>query len=224
MKTLGIIPARGGSKGIPGKNLFPLVGKPLLAYSIEAAMASCLNKVVVSTDSKEIAQVAQELGAEAIMRPRSLAQDDTPTLPVVQHAVGKVEGTFNLVTTLQPTSPLRTSSHIDEALALMDQHRDANSLVSVIRVPHNMVPQSIMSLKGRFLKECFQDQGRILRRQDKPTYYARNGAAIYVTRGDCIDRYIFGGKILPFEMDEFSSIDIDTFEDLNLAELILKSQ
>jgi CMP-N-acetylneuraminic acid synthetase len=134
---LGLIPARGGSKGIPDKNIKPLNGKPLIAYTIEAALKSqLLTQVVVSTDSNQIASVAQKYGATIpFKRPLDLAQDDTPALSVVQHAITQLFtmplGKEDIVILLQPTSPLRTTQHIDEAITVLLQRPDATAVVSV---------------------------------------------------------------------------------------------
>ena len=151
MKILGIIPARGGSKGIPKKNIKLLNGKPLIAYTIEAALASNLDRVIVSTDCKEIAGISKEYGAEVIIRSFNLAEDTTPTLPVLQHVVSKLEVEFDAVMTLQPTSPLRTSKHINEAIELFESDKEVDSLVSVVEVPHNYMPEKLMSFDGKYL-------------------------------------------------------------------------
>lgn len=224
MKLIGIIPARGGSKGIPRKNIRPLAGKPLIAYTIEAALASRIDKVVVSTEDAEIAVIAGKLGAEVVTRPPELAQDDTPTLPVLQHAVRETGGRFDAVVTLQPTSPLRTRIHIDEALELFASRPEADSLVSVVRVPHSMIPESVMTEdENHYLRPYVTSTSGPLRRQEKPVYYARNGAAIYVTRAARLADYVFGGNIVPYRMPSLRSLDIDTQEDWELAEILVKA-
>ncbi len=222
MNSIGIIPARRGSKGIPHKNLVDLVGKPLIAYTIEEALKSSLNKVVVSTDCDRICEVATRYGAEVVKRPQNLSRDKTPTLPVIRHALELLKMKFDLIATLQPTSPLRKAKHIDEAIDLIKKYEDADSLVSVVKVPHNMVPNSLM-IKKQDIVETLEDANEsILRRQDKPSFYARNGAAIYLTKYEKIKNYIFGGKIVGYEMNRIESIDIDDSSDLELAEIYLK--
>ncbi len=133
--VVGIIPARGGSKGIPKKNICLLAGKPLLVYTIEAAQeASTVSKVVVSTDAEEIAEVALNCGVEVIHRPVHLAEDNSLTAPVLKHALQQIEGKIkpDKVVTLQPTSPLRTGKHIDEAVDLLT--KDWDSVVSISEV------------------------------------------------------------------------------------------
>lgn len=222
MKSIGIIPARGGSKGIPHKNVVDLAGKPLIAYTIEEALKSSLNKVVVSTDCDRICEVATRYGVEIVKRPQNLSKDDTPTLPVIQHTLTAYNEEFDLIATLQPTSPLRKAKHIDEAMDLIKKYEDADSLVSVVKVPHNMVPNSLMIKKQDFIETLEDANEPILRRQDKSSFYARNGAAIYLTKYEKIKNYIFGGKIIGYEMNRIEGIDIDDSSDLQLAEIFLK--
>lgn len=217
MKTLGIIPARGGSKGIPKKNIKILNGKPLIAYTLEAALSSTIDRVVVSTDCQEIAQVAKQFGVEVIIRPSELAKDSTPTLPVLQHIVNNINETFDAVVTLQPTSPLRVAKHINEAIELFKNDDRADSLVSVIEVPHNYMPEKIMDIKGKYLV----GNSEAKRRQEINRAYARNGAAIYITKVSRLDNYIFGGNILPYFMSKINSIDVDDLEDWEIVNRII---
>ena len=222
MRTLGIIPARGGSQGIPRKNIRDLCGKPLIAYTIEAALNSRIEQVVVSTEDAEIARFAQSLGARIVLRPPELASNDTPTLPVLQHALESIGDMFDAVITLQPTSPLRSSVHIDTSIALFEKHPEADSLVSVVPIPHSMIPDSAMTLDTSGYLSPFAAGAVTLRRQDKPIYYARNGAAIYITRKQHLKNFIWGGRILPYIMGKLESIDIDDLEDWRLAEAALR--
>ena len=205
------------------KNIYLLNGKPLIAYTIEAALASKVDTVVVSTDNKEIATVAKNFGALVINRPKELAQDTTPTLPVIQHALNEFKEKFQLVITLQPTSPLRSSHHIDSSIDLFNKHKEADSLVSIIKVPHNMIPDSIMKIDNNgYLMNYLNQEDSISRRQDKDDYFARNGAAIYISKIQNLKKYIFGGKVVPFLMNMNDSIDIDTYDDILQAENFLK--
>ncbi len=216
MKILGVIPARGGSKGIPKKNIKLLKGKPLIAYTIEAALNSKLDRVIVSTDCEEIAEVSKKYGAEVMMRPDALAQDTTPTLPVLQNIVSKLNKQYDAIMTLQPTSPLRTTKHIDEAIELFKKNDDADSLVSVVEVPHNFMPEKLMNLDGKYLV----GSGEVKRRQELKKIYARNGAVIYITKTIKLSEYIFGGKTLPYFMKQIDSFDIDSIEDWDIVEKI----
>jgi CMP-N-acetylneuraminic acid synthetase len=228
MRILAIIPARGGSKGVPRKNIRPLAGRPLIAYSIAAAQAAQrLDRLVVSTDDAEIAEVSGSLGAELRMRPASLAADDTPTRQVLQHVVEELARDGyrpDAVMTLQPTSPLRTARHIDEAAALFEAHPAADSLVSCIDVPHIFHPRSVMRKDAAGYLVPYLDDRQPTRRQDKEPVFARNGAAVYITRTARLGDYVFGGRLLAFMMDAASSIDIDTLEDFEAAERILQSR
>jgi CMP-N-acetylneuraminic acid synthetase len=221
MKILGVIPARGGSKGIPLKNIRPLAGKPLLQYTLEAALNSVLDRVLVSTDHPAIAEIARQNGAEVVTRPPELAADDTPTLPVIRHAFEQSGAQYDAVMTLQPTSPFRTGAHINAAIALFQQHPEADALVSVMALPHTFHPVSAMWLRDGYLEPWMNDAPRLLRRQDKPALWARNGAAIYITRSERLDSYVFGGKLLGFEMRKTESIDLDDLEDWTMAEALM---
>lgn len=229
MKILGIIPARGGSKGIPKKNIYPLCSRPLISYTCEAALESkLLTKTIISSDSLEIIRIAEEYGIEApFVRSDNLSQDNTPALPVIQHAVNWIEKNqgfiADIIILLQPTSPLRESKHIDEALGIL-KDSDADSVVSVVKVPHNYNPYSVMIYEGGYLNPFLDyDENKNLR-QSKPVMYARNGAAIYGFTRKCLleKGSIYGDKILPYEMDMWSSIDIDNMFDIKVCEMLLK--
>ncbi len=217
MKILGIIPARGGSKGIPKKNIKLLGGRPLIAYTIDAALGSSLDRVIVSTDCPEIAAASSSCGAEVMMRPAELAEDSTPTLPVLQDVLRRTGGSFDAVMTLQPTSPFRTAAHINEAIEIFRADSEADSLVSVVEVPHAFTPQKIMTFDCRYLIGSTE----VKRRQETEKYYARNGAAIYITRTEKLSEFVFGGRILPYFMKKIDSFDIDDPEDWEIAERII---
>lgn len=223
MNILAVIPARGGSKGIPLKNTAPLAGKPLLAWTVEAAQ-SCpeIDWVAVSTDHDGIATCARDHGAEVIERPAELAQDNTPTAPVLVHAYewALAQGRqVDAVMTLQATSPLRTSHHMGEAIKLFAAHPEADSLVSVQEVPHQFGPESLMQVNDIWGTPVSGNV--VLRRQEKIQYWARNGAAIYLTRPARLKEYVWGGRTLVYPMDKLSSIDIDDSADLLLAQSLL---
>ncbi len=220
MKVIGIIPARGGSKGIPGKNNKQLCGKPLIQYTLEAAIHSNLHEIIVTTDNADVRDIALKMGVKVIERPPELAGDKVPTQPVLIHALQSASEVFDAVMTLQPTSPLRTSEHINESLLLFQQKPEADSLVSVVRVPHNCLPMSLMKKEEPWLNH-YDGNAALVRRQDKPILFARNGAAIYITKVDKLGEYIVGGNILPYEMSRIESVDIDDMEDWTMAEIIL---
>jgi len=224
-EILGIIPARGGSKGIPGKNLALLAGRPLLEYTCAAARASRrLTRIAVSTDSDDIAAAAQRLGVTVIRRPAALAADDTPMLPVLKHAVDTMAADAgceaDVFVLLQPTSPLRRAAHIDAAVDLLSE-TGADAVVSVVEVPHHFNPVSLMRLENGRLAPC-NDGPPITRRQDKPRLFARNGPAVIAARRQVLDRgSLYEGDVRALVMDRRSSVDIDDETDLRLAEFWL---
>jgi CMP-N,N'-diacetyllegionaminic acid synthase len=227
VKIFGLIPARGGSKAIPRKNIVLLAGKPLLAYTCEAAVGSLkLDRVILSTDDPEIVQVGQKFGVEApFLRPGNLADDETPILPVIRHALDwleeKEDTHFDIIVLLQPTSPLRKSAHIDAAIDLMVS-TGADNVVSVTAVPHNFNPVSVMRLDNDGYLQPFLDGDMILRRQDKPVVFARNGPAVLAIRRSVIESgRLYGDRVLPLEMNPLDSLDIDDDSDLNLVEALI---
>jgi CMP-N,N'-diacetyllegionaminic acid synthase len=225
MKYLGVIPARGGSKEVPGKNRRTLAGRPLLAYTADAARESRrLSRLIVSTDDPVIREVALGLRLEVpFVRPKELAQDDTLMLPVLQHAVRTMAGqgfAADAVVLLQPTSPLRRGEHIDRAIDLLES-TGAESVVTVVEVPHQFNPASVMRLDGERLKP-FIDGPLILRRQDKPRAFARNGPAVLVVRTSVLERgSLYGDDCRPLVMSAEESVDVDTAADFELLERLL---
>jgi CMP-N-acetylneuraminic acid synthetase len=223
--VLGVIPARGGSKGIAQKNLAIVAGRPLLAYTADAARASRrLSRVIVSTDDPAIADAARALDLDVpFFRPPELATDTTPMLPVVQHAVDAMSAdgfAADAVVLLQPTSPLRRAEHIDRAVELLDSS-GADSVVAVTEVPHQFNPVSVMRLEGDRLVP-FLDGPQVYRRQDKPLVFARNGPAVLATRVDVVRRgSLYGDDIRPLVMTPEESLDIDSQADLERLEYLL---
>jgi CMP-N,N'-diacetyllegionaminic acid synthase len=213
--VLGLIPARGGSKGIPRKNLSPVAGKPLLGWTVDAARtARELTRVVVSTDDDEIAETA---GVEVLRRPAALAADETPMAPVIRHAIGELSP--DIVVLLQPTSPLRRGEHVDAAVRLL-LGTDADSVVSVVEVPHAYRPESLVDVvDGRVLA-----RGVATTRQEKSVVYARNGPAVLALRADRFGDELYGGDCRAYVMEERDSLDVDTPFDLELADLILRAR
>jgi len=230
-EVLAIIPARGGSKGIPNKNIIDVCGKALIAYSIEAAKkSSFITRVIVSTDSEKIADVAKLHAAEIpFLRPKHLAEDSTPAFPVIEHLLSelaKENYDLEIVIYLQPTSALRTNKHIDEALK---QHISSQSetTVSVVKIPHNLTPSSAMTQRDGVLHPYLQeDQNNLLRRQDKPELYARNGPAILIMNTEALlqRKALYGENTSPFVMNKIDSVDIDDAEDLHIVRALLNMQ
>lgn len=213
MDVLGLIPARGGSKGIPRKNLATVAGKSLLAWTVEAANgAHELTRVVVSTDDDEIAAAA---GAEVLRRPAGLAADETPMVDVVRHAVDELSP--EIIVLLQPTSPLRRSEHVDGAVLLLLE-TGADAVVSVVEVPHRYRPEALMDVvDGRVAP-----RGAARTRQEKEVVYARNGPAVLALRADRLGNDLYTGDCRAYVMDERHSLDVDTPFDLELAGLLLR--
>ena len=220
----GIIPARGSSKSILRKNIRLLCGKPLIYYTIrEAKRSSYLNQFVVSTEDKEIAEIANGYGVEVIERPHELAQDDTPSLLVYQHTIRYLEGVRNfhpdIIVVLQPTCPLRRAEDIDQAIKKLLE-TDCDSVVSVCEVEHPL--QWMYTLEGDRIKAVVEDAEKITRRQDAPIVYRLNGA-VYVTRRDVImeQNRVWGDDTRAYIMPLERSVDIDTEIDFKLAEVLL---
>jgi CMP-N-acetylneuraminic acid synthetase len=227
VRTLGIIPARGGSKGVPRKNLALLGGRPLIAWTCAAAReCRALDKVLVSTDDPEIAATAAEWGVDApYPRPAELAADTTPILDVLQHVLQTLSAAEqyhpDAVVLLQPTSPLRTAQHIDAAVSLL-RDTGADSVVTVVRVPHQFNPVSVMRMEqGRLTP--FLTGPTVTRRQDKPEVFARNGPAVLVTRRAVIESgRLYGDDVRGLEMRAEESVDIDEAQDLEIAARIIE--
>lgn len=223
MKVLGIIPARGGSKGVPGKNIALLHGLPVIAYSIQAAKASRLSRTIISTDSEEIARLSLQHGGDVpFLRPAELAKDDTPTLPVLIHALDAIGEAPDAVMILQPTSPLRRGSDIDAAITMLEQNASADSVISVVPVGDHHPARMKMIRDGELIDPPFAELVEGQRRQDLSALYLRNGA-IYLTRTGVLrgQKSLKGNRCLAYVMPEERSLNIDTPYDLRLADLIL---
>lgn len=227
MAVIGLIPARGGSKGIPGKNIALCAGKPLLNYTAEAALAAeALDRVILSTDDQAIAEVGLAAGVEVpFLRPTDIASDHATSLSVMVHALDWLESNgeeVDAIVLLQPTSPLRNATHIDSAIEHF-RASHAETLVSVVEVPHRFHPQSIMQLEAGRLRPLQKAETMVLRRQDLPVLYARNGPAILIMTAQQIRTgNLYGENTVPFAMTSQDSLDIDTPEDLLLAEVMIQ--
>lgn len=225
MRVLAVITARGGSKGVPGKNLREVGGRPLITYTFDAARSSRrLDRVIVSTDDLAIAEIARSSGIEVpFIRPTDLATDDCPMLPVLQHAVEEMASrgfAADVVVLLQPTSPLRRAVHIDAAVDLLGWS-GADSVVSVVEVPHQFSPTSILQLDGDRVKAP-ADGPVVTQRQQKPKVYARNGPAVLVVRTAQLARgALYGDDTRALVMSAEESLDIDGPWDFTLLEFIL---
>lgn len=218
-----IIPARGGSKRVPGKNLLPLAGKPLIVWSIETALKDPLAGVPwVTTDDAAIAEVAEKAGARVIIRPTELAEDITPTKPVVLHALEASGTGASLIVLLQPTSPFRPISLITEAVSRLEK-ANADAIIGVSR--SKMAPEWHLREANHWL--CPPDAEAInrIRTQDQPVRYLINGA-LYVYRTDWYrsgENLPFPAKTLPLVLETPYDLDIDTPADVLLAQCVASS-
>lgn len=227
-KVLAIIPARAGSKRLPNKNILELGGKPLIAWTIESAIESeAVDKVIVSTDSDVIKNVAEAYRANVpFLRPVELSSDTASSIDVVTHAVTFLRDkgeAFDIIVLLQPTSPLRTAKHIDDALEFFHK-KEAEAVVSVVKCDHsplwsNELPKSLSI--DKFIREEVKNK----RSQDLPAYFRLNGA-IYISTGSSLST---SGSFFPnsngyaYEMDEYSSVDIDNEMDFKFTNFLVNS-
>ena len=226
--VIAVIPARGGSKRIPRKNMAPCAGKPLIAHTFAAARASRhLDRVLLSTEDTEIAAYARDNGIEVHLRPAALAADDTPMLAVLENIMAWLDhpesGGVESFVLLQPTSPLRSSQHIDDAVELFRSHPEAESVVSVTMPPHIFHPLKILKPCGERLVPFIEGGEFAVGHRNLPPAYARNGPAVLVMRPDVIRRgQIYGDVSVPYVMDRIDSVDIDDPFDLEIADLLLR--
>lgn len=230
-KVLAVIPARGGSKGVPRKNIRSVCGRPLITYTIEHAHAAqhLFHRIIVSTDDEEIATVAREYGAEVpFLRPANLARDESPVIPMLQHAVDFIEKQdgvrMDWICLLQPTEPFRTVSDLEQCLRL-GFAGGCDSVISVVRVfaTHPMLMKRIED--DVLLPFCVEEREGTRRQDYQPAAYMRNGS-IYLTRRDVLMERgsIWGQTIRPYVMPLERSVSIDTELDLKLAELMMSEQ
>ena len=227
-RLLAIVPARGGSQGIPRKNIKPFLGKPLVAWTIEAALASKVcTRVIVSTEDQAIARISHACGAEVpFLRPQELAQDTTPTAPVVRHVIEWLrdhEGWIpQAVMVLEPTSPGRRAFHIREAAALLQQE-GVDSVASISALPHHYVPPKVLAIQrdGTIAGlDGTHPRQMIHRRQDLPTYYTFNGL-IFACKTAWVLRdpaTLWGEHVLGYVVDPRYALDLDSPEEWVSAE------
>jgi CMP-N,N'-diacetyllegionaminic acid synthase len=222
-RILGLVPARAGSKGIPNKNARLLAGIPLLARAIRSGLDSgVINRVLLTTDSREFAELGMKAGAEVpFMRPPELARDDTPMLPVIQHAVRHLvaEGwSPEIVVLLQPTAPFRQPQDIMKAVRMLRDDPQADSVVSVEAVPDHHSPYFVMKVSDNRLLPFMTDGLKVTRRQDAPKAYSRNGQ-FYVMRTRTLleKNSIYGENCLPY-ITSHEAVNLDTMDDWVAAE------
>lgn len=228
---LALIPARSGSKGLPNKNLLDCAGKPLIEWTISAALgAGAIDDVLVSTDANDIAAVSRRAGASVpFLRPADLAGDESSMLDVIRHAwethVAADGGRFDYIVLLQPTSPLRTSAHIDEAVEFYFKNRrsDDDTLASVFSVSQKYGWLMQATNDGVYIHFCMDVRTGNPQRQKLRPYYLPNGA-IFIVRGGGFAVGLYRDNTLPFVMDVADSVDIDTFDDFREAEALLRQR
>ena len=221
---LAIIPARGGSKRLPRKNILNLCGKPLISWSIEAGLKSkYIDKVVVSSDDTEILNISNELKVQVIKRPDELASDTSTSFDAVKHAIDNLES-YEYILLLQPTSPLRNENHIDKAIELLEE-KNADAVVSVCEMNHSLLWSNTLddslSMEG-FISDNLLNN----RSQDLKKHYRLNGA-IYLCKTDKFLKeksFFLKKNIFAYVMNSNNSIDIDRKEDFELASLYLSQK
>jgi N-acylneuraminate cytidylyltransferase/CMP-N,N'-diacetyllegionaminic acid synthase len=221
---LALVPARGGSKGIPKKNIRPFCGKPLIAYSIAAAKgAPSVNRVVVSTDDAEIAAVAREYGAEVpVMRPPEMAGDKSPVIDAIIHMLDHLRDTEGYepsrLLLLQTTSPLRESDDIEKAIRLLEE-RDGDSLVSVCRTENGLYTTDALGT-------LYDGYAVSTNRQQLPKAYKLDGCMIYLIKTAVLrrERSLLGGKLVGYEIERWRAVDLDDPQDFVTGEMLYQNR
>ena len=226
-KVLAVIPARGDSKGIPRKNLYPLNGKPLIAYTIEAALKSkLLTRSIISTDSEEIAEVAEKFGGDVpFIRPNVLANDTASSIDVVKHAVKELEKAdgvrYNYAVLLQPTTPLRLSEDIDKVVQKLISTQ-CDTVITMVDVGAYH-PARMYRIENDRLLGIMEESIAMRRRQDLPPIYIRSGDIYACKRNIIFNRNtMLGNDCRPLVIPSNRAVNIDTLEDLLFAEYLLK--
>lgn len=229
MRILGLIPARGGSKGIPRKNIKKLGGQPLLKYTIDSGKRSkCLSKLILSSEDSGIIEVAKSLGLEVpFVRPGDLSRDTTPSLDVLKHALkfyAEKDENFEAVCLLQATTPFRREDLIDEAIQKFNDG-DYDSVISVREIPAEFNPHWAFEAHDGSLKIATGESTPITRRQDLPKTYHRDGA-IYITKTEVIlnSNSLLGDNIGFIDVSAQDYVNLDSMEDWKKAEEILKKR
>lgn len=227
---LAIIPARGGSKGLPGKNVRPLAGLPLIAHSILLSrLCPQITRTIVSTDSQEIAEVACQFGADVpFLRPQELAQDDTPMWPVLRHALETVEvqenRRYTYLLLLDPTSPGRLPEDIAGALAKLESITDADGIIGVSKPEFNPIWHCVVEHDG-WMKKLIPDAAYYACRQDVPPVYRIN-ATLYIWRAEFVrreaDKWLEHGRHLIYEVPERRAIHIDDMDEFLRTEALIR--
>ena len=222
-KILAVIPARGGSKRLPNKNILDLAGKPLIVWTIEAALGSrYIDKVVVSSDSDKILNISKSYEVDTIKRPDELASDTATSYDAIKHTIDVIDNQFEFVILLQPTSPFRNNNHIDEAIELFIK-KQADAVISVVEMSHSPLWSNTLPKDGsmvNFLKTEILN----IRSQDLEKYYSLNGA-IYICKIDRLFKektFFLNSNIFSYKMAKKHSVDIDKEMDLKFAEFMIE--
>ncbi|WP_201352341.1 cytidylyltransferase domain-containing protein [Hydrogenimonas urashimensis] len=224
-RYVAVIPARKGSRRLYGKNMLKIAGKPMVQWSIEAALESkSIDRIVVSSDDKKVLELAKRLGAETIERPAHLATDTATTFDTVAHAIRSLEELPEYTVLLQPTSPLRSARHVDEAIALLEE-READGVISVCETEHSPLWSNILpedgSMQGFLKEEILNKRG-----QDLPAYYRLNGAIYVIQSRKLLETGSFFLKehLYAYIMERESSVDVDSRVDFLVADYLLKNR
>jgi CMP-N,N'-diacetyllegionaminic acid synthase len=223
-KIIAIIPARGGSKGIPKKNIALVAGKPLIQYTIESAKQSKkIDKLVVSTDSEEIATIARNLGVEVIKRPTEFARDDSSTMDVINHVLEVVEEKFDMLAILEPTSPLRKEEDIDNAISLLlKEYETADAVISLGEIALEN-PFLSKIIKNKFLTPLIKTENKVYQRQQLQKTYFPYGV-IYLSKINTLletDTF-YQEKTIPYFIERWQNYEIDDAYDLIVVERIIQ--
>ena len=225
MRVLGVIPARKGSKSIKGKNVAPLAGKPLISYTLEAAKESKLDQIVVTTDCQQVTEIAYGYEVNCISRPERLCLDDTPMLPVLQHAVIELGGAFDAVMVLQPTCPMRRAHDIDEAIGVMKSER-ATSVVSYVDVGASHPARMVVRLQSGYPHSFWTGSydSRFANKQELPTVYLRSGDIYLVTTECVMQGDMLGYTPRMYVIDKARHCNVDCERDLAWAEFLMSRE
>jgi CMP-N,N'-diacetyllegionaminic acid synthase len=218
---LAIIPARGGSKRLPRKNILDLAGKPLISWSINAGLRSqYIDRVVVTSDSAEILEISEKIGADVLQRPRDLASDVSTTFDAIKHSIDNLNR-YDYIVLLQPTSPLRNENHIDEAIELLGE-KNADAVISVCKTGHSPLLSNTLPDNGS-MEGFVQENLKNKRSQDLEEFFIINGA-IYICETNLLLKeksFLLRSNIFSYRMKRDDSVDIDDRVDFVVAESFL---
>ena len=231
LKILALIPARGGSKGLPRKNIKPLLGKPLIAWTIEQAKNSkYINRVVVSTDDEEIVRISKEYGAEVpFLRPKELARDDSPTIDAIMHTINwfKERGEFfDILVILEPTSPLRDTEDIDNCIEILLKNKDAESVVSMAKLESSHPEFNVILDEDGFIRKIDGSANfKVLRRQELTDVYYFDGS-VYISYVKSLKKrkIFYHEKTLGYVVPKYKSPEIDDIMDFIIVEALMKAK